>query len=95
VSNQHVRLGDPHPHRDGRRRRQPDGEGPARGADRPGKFTEWRNDNLTKQNQNSSFTFDGPSTSSDGSFIAWHDNAHVSTSPGDVPQASFEKAPCR
>ncbi len=64
-----------------------------------GHFTIWGNFNLNREGQpqentNSSFTFDGHGTGSDGSTVSWHENAHMNVSPGDITRAAFDNFVC-
>ncbi len=72
---------------------------PRTGPTYTGHFTIWGNFNLNREGQpqentNSSFTFDGHGTGSDGSTVSWHENAHMNVSPGDVTRAAFDNFVC-
>jgi hypothetical protein len=72
---------------------------PRTGPTYTGHFTIWGNFNLNREGQpqentNSSFTFDGHGTGSDGSTVSWHENAHMNVSPGDITRAAFDNFVC-
>jgi hypothetical protein len=72
---------------------------PRTGPTYTGHFTVWGNFNLNREGQpqentNSSFTFDGHGTGSDGSTVSWHENAHINVSPGDITRAMFDNFVC-
>jgi hypothetical protein len=72
---------------------------PRTGPTYTGHFTIWGNFNLNREGQpqenwNSSFTFDGHGTGSDGSTVSWHENAHINVSPGDITRAAFDNFVC-
>jgi len=72
---------------------------PRTGPTYTGHFTVWGNFNLNRedqpqQNWNSSFTFDGHGTGSDGSIVSWHENDHINVSPGDITRAAFQNSAC-
>src|SRR6266700_571317 len=72
---------------------------PRTGPTYTGHFTIWGNFNLNREgqpqeNQNSTSTFSGHGTGSDGSTVSWNQLDHFNTSAGDITRAVFDKATC-
>jgi hypothetical protein len=64
---------------------------PRTGPTYTGHFTVWGNFNHNREGQpqentNSSFTFDGHGTGSDGSTVSWHENAQSTCLPATSPE---------
>jgi hypothetical protein len=72
---------------------------PRTGPTFTGHFTIWGGFNLNREGQpqenaNSTFTFSGHGTGSDGSTVAWHDVSHFNMSAGDILRVAFDKFAC-
>jgi len=59
-----------------------------------GHFTIWGNFNLNPKELNSTFTFSGHGTGSDGSSFQWNQLFHMNMT-GDITRSAFDKSSCR
>jgi hypothetical protein len=59
-----------------------------------GHFTIWGNFNLNPKEWNSTFTFSGHGTGTDGSSLQWNQLFHINMT-GDITRSVFDKSSCR